>query len=130
MNSLGLSGISTSLGSDMNRGLVSYRSHTIVLLLVMDLGFLLPCTVRMLDIHSYGFLSSCMRYTKWILVCPYFCSGLARMLISSNLPSTLRWLDLSTDIGFLPVARLPVEPLLVSETSVVVMDILSVLGLS
>jgi hypothetical protein len=45
MNSLELSGISASLGSDMDRGSVSYKFHTIALLLVMDLEFLLPYTL-------------------------------------------------------------------------------------
>jgi hypothetical protein len=67
-----------------------------------------------------------MWYTKRLLVCPYFCSGLAGMLSSSDPPSTLRWLDLSSDIGFLPVAGLPTEPLPMSETSVVAVDISSV----
>jgi hypothetical protein len=48
------------------------------------------------------------------------------MLSSSNPPSILRWLDPSSDIGFLPFAGLPTEPLPVSETSVVVVDISSV----
>jgi hypothetical protein len=67
-----------------------------------------------------------MWYTKQILVCPYFCYGLVGTLSSSNPPSTLRWLDMSADIGFLPVARLPTEPLPVSKTFVVVVDISSV----
>jgi hypothetical protein len=80
MRSLGLSGTSASLGSDMDHGLVSYIFHTIVLLLVTYLAFWLPCTTRMLDIRSYGVLMSCMWYTKQILVYPYFCSGLAGTL--------------------------------------------------
>jgi hypothetical protein len=64
MNSLGLSSTSASLGNDMDHGLVSYKFHTIVLLLVMDLAFMLTCIVRMLDIRSYGVLPSCMWYTE------------------------------------------------------------------
>jgi hypothetical protein len=126
MNSLGLSGTSASLGSDMDHGLVSYRFLTIVLLLVADLEFLLPCIAQMLDICSCGVLPSSMWYTKQILICPYFCFGLAGMLIYSNPPLVLRWMDPSTDIGFLLVAGLLVEPLPVSETYVVTMCILSV----
>jgi hypothetical protein len=126
MNSLELSGISRSLGSDMDRGLVSYRFHTIVLLLVIDLTFLFPYIARMLEIRSCGVLMYCMWYTKRLLICTYFCSGLDGMLNSSNPPSTLQWLDPSFDIGFLPVARLPIEPLHASETFVVAVDILSV----
>jgi hypothetical protein len=55
-----------------------------------------------------------------------FCFGLAGTLISSNAPSTLRWMDMSSDIGFLIVARLPAEPLPMSKTFVVAVDILSV----
>jgi hypothetical protein len=130
MNSLGLSGTSASLGNDMDPGPISYRFRTIVLLLVTNLAFLFPCIVRMLYIHSYGVLLSCMWYTKRILVCPYFCSGLARTLSSSNPSSSLRWLDLSSDIGFLLVAGLPSEPLPASGTFVIVVDILSVVILN
>ena len=80
----------------------------------------------MLDIHSYGVLLSCMWYTKQLLICSYCCSSLARKLSSSNPPLSLRWLDPSSDIGFLQVAGLPVEPLPVSETYVVAVDISSV----
>jgi hypothetical protein len=130
MKSLGLFGISTSLSNDMDPGLVSYKFLTIVLLLVMDLAFLLPYTARMLYICSCGILLSCLWYTKQILVCPYFCSGLTGMLISSNPPSYRQWLDPSTDIGFPPVAGLLAEPLPVFETFVVVMGILSVVAVS
>ena len=61
---------------------VSYRSRTIVFLLVMDLAFLLPCTMGMLDICSYGVLLSYMWYTKWLLFCLYPCSSLFKMLSS------------------------------------------------
>jgi hypothetical protein len=80
----------------------------------------------MLDIRFCGVLLSCMWYTKRLLICPYFCSGLAETLSSSYLPSAPRWMDLSSDIGFLPVAGLPAEPLPASETYVVAVDILSV----
>jgi hypothetical protein len=66
-----------------------------------------------------------MWYTKQVLVCPYFCFALTGMLSSSYPPSTLRWLDISFDIGFPPVASLPTEPLHVSETYVFVVDISS-----
>jgi hypothetical protein len=52
------------------------------------------------------------------------------MLSSSNPPSVLRWMDLSTDIGFLPVAGLPTEPTLTSGTFFVVMGILSVVAVN
>jgi hypothetical protein len=48
------------------------------------------------------------------------------MLSSSNPPSILRWMDLSVDTGFLPVAGLPTEPMPMSKTFFVVMGILSV----
>jgi hypothetical protein len=126
MKSLELSSIFTSLGSDMDCGPLSYRFCTIVLLFVKNFPSMLPYTTRMLDICSYGVLMSCMWYTKRILVYSYFCSGLAGTLSSSNPPSSLRWLDLSSDIGFLPVVELPTNPLPMVETSVVIMDILSV----
>jgi hypothetical protein len=84
----------------------------------------------MLDICSCGVLRFCMWYTKQLLIFPYFCSGLAGTLSSSNPPSALRWLDPSVDIGFLPVAGLLAEPLPVSETSVVTMGILSVVAVN
>jgi len=80
----------------------------------------------MLDICSYGVLLSCMWYTKWLPICPYFCSGLVGTLISSNPPSALRWMDLSSNTSFLLVVGLPREPLPVFETSIIVVDILSV----
>jgi hypothetical protein len=80
----------------------------------------------MFDIHSYGVLFSYMWYTKWLLICPYFCFGSAGTLSSSDPPSTPRWIDLSSDIGFLPVAGTPTEPLPVSKTYVVAGDISSV----
>jgi hypothetical protein len=67
-----------------------------------------------------------MRYTKQLLFCPYSCFGLAGMLSSSDPPSAPLWLDMSYDIGSLPVVGIPVEPLLVSETYVVTVDISSV----
>jgi hypothetical protein len=60
MNYLGLSSISASLGSDRGRDPISYRLHTMVLLWVTSLAFMLPYIVRMLDICSCGGLSSCM----------------------------------------------------------------------
>jgi hypothetical protein len=87
MNSLELSGISTSLCSDKGRDLVSCIFHTITLLLVADLAYLLPYTARMLGIHSCGVLLSYMRCTKQLLVCPCSYSGSAEMLDSSNPPS-------------------------------------------
>jgi hypothetical protein len=67
-----------------------------------------------------------MWYTKQLLVCPCFCSSLDGMLSSSNPPSVIQWMDPSVDIGFLLVVGLPTEPLPVSKTFVVAMDILSV----
>jgi hypothetical protein len=52
------------------------------------------------------------------------------MLSSSDPPSTPRWLDLSYDIGSLPIAGLPGDPLLASETSVVAVDISSVVTMN
>jgi hypothetical protein len=48
------------------------------------------------------------------------------LLSSSNPPSAPQWLDLSSDIGFLPVAGFPKEPLFASETHVFAVDISSV----
>jgi hypothetical protein len=71
-----------------------------------------------------------MWYTKQLLVCPYFYFGLARMLSSSNPPLALQWLDLFADIGFLPIAGMPVEPLTIFKTFVVVMGISSVVAVN
>jgi hypothetical protein len=90
MNSLGMSGISTSMCSDMDRDLVSCIFFTIILLLVTDLEFLLPYTARMSYIRSCGVLLSCMWYTKWLLVCPYSYSSLTKKLNSSDPPSVLK----------------------------------------
>jgi hypothetical protein len=48
------------------------------------------------------------------------------MLSSSDTPSSPLWLDLSLDIGSLPIVGLPVEPLPMFETFVVIKDISSV----
>jgi hypothetical protein len=48
------------------------------------------------------------------------------MLSSSDPPSTPLWLDLSSDIGSLPVVGIPIEPLPVSKTFVVAKGISSV----
>ena len=126
MNSWVLSNDFASLENDMDHAHESYKYRTIVLLLVRGSTPLFPCTVQKLDIHSYGVLMSCMWYTKQLLICPYFCSSLAGMLGSSYTPSALRWLDSSSDIGFLLVEGIPTEPLPMYETSVVTLDILSV----
>jgi hypothetical protein len=52
------------------------------------------------------------------------------MLSSSNPPSSLQWLDPSTNIGFLQVAGLPAEPLPMLENYVVAMVILSVVAVN
>jgi hypothetical protein len=52
------------------------------------------------------------------------------MLISSNPPSAPLWLDLSFDIGSLTVVGISVEPLHVSEDSIVTRGILSVVVVS
>jgi hypothetical protein len=90
MNSLGLSGISTSSCSDKDRDPVSCIFCTMVLLLVMDLAFLLPYTVRMLDIPSCGVLSSYMWYTKRLLISPCSYSGSTETLDYSSPPLVLR----------------------------------------
>jgi hypothetical protein len=48
------------------------------------------------------------------------------MLSSSDPPLAPQWMDLSSDIGSLPVVGLPAEPLPVSKTFVVAVDISSV----
>ena len=123
-------GTFVSLENDMDHAHVFYISLTMVLLLEKNVLLMLPCTAQKLDICSCGVLLSCMWYTKQLLICPYFFSGLAGMLSSSNPPSTLRWLDSSSGIGFHPFPGLPIEPLPVSETSVVVVDISSVVILN
>jgi hypothetical protein len=125
-----LSGTSASLGNGMDHDPVSYRSHTIVLLLAISLAFLLPCTARMLDIRSYGVLLSYMWYTKRLLFCPYFCSGLAGTLSSSDTPSAPLWMDISSDIGSPLVVGLLVELLPVSETFFVAMNISNVVAVN
>ena len=126
MNSLGLFGISASSCNDKGCDSIFCKFRTIILLLVMDLAFMLPYNVQMSDICSCGVLPSCMWYTKHLLVFPYSYSGLVEMLSSSSPPSTLRSLGPSVDTSFLPIARLPTEPLTASRNFVVAMDILSV----
>jgi hypothetical protein len=109
---------------------ISYIFHTIVLMLAKGLAILLPCTVRMLGICSYGVLMFCMWYTKHILFFPYLCSGLPGMLSSSDPPSTPLWLDLSFDIGSLPIVGLLVDPLPGFETFVVAKGISSVVAVN
>jgi hypothetical protein len=121
-----LSSTYVSLGNGMVHDPVSYRSRTIVLLLVMDLEILLPCTAQMLDIRSYGVLLSYMWYTKRLLFCPYFFSGSNGTLSSLDLPSTPIWMDMCSDIGSLLVEGLLVKPLPASKTYVVTTDTSSV----
>jgi hypothetical protein len=125
-----LSGTSASLGSDMDHAPISYRSHTIVLLLETGLAFLFPCIARMSDIHSYGVLQSYMWYTKRLLFFPYLCSGLVGMLSYLDPPSAPLWWDLSSNIGSLPVVGLPVEPLPRFETSIVAKGISSMVAVN
>jgi hypothetical protein len=87
MNSLELSGISTSFCIDKGRELVSCIFHTIILHVVVYLAYLFPYTTRMLDIRSCGVLPSCMWCTKQLLVFPCSYSGSTEMLDSSNHPS-------------------------------------------
>ena len=103
----------------MDHAPVSSRSQTRFLLLAKGLEFLFPCTAWMLGIHSYGVLLSYNWYTKWIFLGPYPCFGLAKMLSYSNPPSNPLWMDLSSDIGSLPVVGLPAEPLPEFETSAI-----------
>jgi hypothetical protein len=65
-----------------------------------------------------------------LLFCPYLCYGLDGMLISLDPPSSPLWMDLSSDIGSLPVVGLPVEPLLVFGTSIVTKGISSVVAVN
>ena len=67
-----------------------------------------------------------MWYTKLLLIYPYFCSGLAGTLSSSNPPLSLLWIDISSKIGSLLVGGLPIEPLPEFETYVVSRGISSV----
>ena len=69
-----------------------------------------------------------MWYTKRLLFCPYLCSSLAEILISSDPPSAPLLLDLSSSIGYLPVVWLPPEPLPEFETFVVSKGISSVVA--
>jgi hypothetical protein len=73
---------------------------------------------------------SYMWYTKRLLFCPYLCYGLAGTLSSSDPPPAPLWLDLSSDIGFLPVVGMLVEPFPVSETYVVATDTSSVVAVN
>jgi hypothetical protein len=90
MSSSGLSSISASSCDDKVHDLVSCRFHTIVLLLVINLAFLLPYIVQMMEIHYCGVLLSYMWYTKRLLLFPCSYYGSAEMLSSLNPPSSLR----------------------------------------
>jgi hypothetical protein len=59
MRSWGLFGISASSCSGKGRDPISYIFRTIILPMLVGLAFLFPYTMRMLGIHSYGFLPSC-----------------------------------------------------------------------
>jgi hypothetical protein len=74
MNFWVLSGTFASLENDMDHAHVFYKYLTMILMLENDLVLLFPCTVRKLDIRSYGVLLSCMWYIKQILfsLFPYF----------------------------------------------------------
>jgi hypothetical protein len=114
----------------MDHAHVSYKSHTMALLLAMGLAPLFPSNAQRLDIHSYDFLISCITYTKQLLssLSPYF--GSIEISNSSNPLSAPLLLDLSVDIGFLLTAGLLPVPLLEFETFVVLKDTPSVVVVS
>ena len=114
----------------MDHSHVSYISHTIVLLMQKCLEVLFPCTARMLGIHSCDVFMSYMWYTKQILFCAYPCYGLVEMLSSSDPPLYPLWVDMSSDIGFLPFVRLHAEPFPEFGTSIVFISILNVVAVN
>jgi hypothetical protein len=84
----------------------------------------------MLDIHSYGVLMFYMWYMKRLLFYPYLYSGLVGMIISLDPPSSPLWMDLSSNIGSLPVVGLLVEPFPMFKIFPVAMGISSVVALN
>jgi hypothetical protein len=130
MNFLLLSYTSASLDNDMDHSHVSYKSCTMVLLLLGGLAPLLPSTAQKLDIHSYDVLLSCIAYTTQFLFYIFPYSSLVEMSDSSNPPLAPLLLDLSVDTSFLSVAGMLAKPLLDFGTSVVSNDTSSVVTMS
>jgi hypothetical protein len=110
MYSLVLSDTSASWDNDRDHAHVFCISHTMVLLKIKDLAYLLLYTAQIMDTHSYDDLLSCIMYTKHLLFSPYLYSDSTEMLSSSDLVSALPQLDLSAYIDFPLTVRLLAGP--------------------
>jgi hypothetical protein len=105
-----------SWDNDKDHVHVFYISHTMVLLWVRDLEFLLPSIVKMLGTHSYDVLVFYIMYTRQLPSSPYLCSDSTEMfrffrssLISSTTGSVCLYLILLQLQGFLQSLSLSLE---------------------
>jgi hypothetical protein len=96
--------------NDRDHSHVFYISHTMVLLKIKNLAYLILYTSQIMDGHSYDDLISFIMYTIHLLFSPYLYSDLTEISSSSNLVSTLPQLDLSTYIDFPLTVRILAGP--------------------
>jgi hypothetical protein len=100
----------TSWDNDRDHVHVFYIFHTMVLLWVKDLTFLLPNIAQRLGTHSYDVIFFYIMCTTQLPSSPYLFSDSTKMLGSLDLLSTLPRLDLYVYIDFPPIARLLENP--------------------
>jgi hypothetical protein len=110
MCSLVLSDTSASGVSDKDHAHVFFKSHTMVLLKIKGLAYLLQYTAQIMDNHSCDGLLSCTLYTRHLLFYPSIYSDSTGMLSYSDLDSSLPQLDLYSCTSFPLAAMLPIDP--------------------
>jgi hypothetical protein len=115
-----------SWDNDNDHSHVLCISHTMVLLKIKDLAYLLLYTTQIMDTHSYDDLLSFIEYTRHLLFSPYLYFDSTEMLSSSYLVATLPQLDMSDYIVFLVTIRLLAGPQPNFGTFVVSKDTLNV----
>jgi hypothetical protein len=76
-------------GNDKDHSYMFCESHTMVLLKLKGLGYLLQYTSKIMDIHSCDDLVSCTLYTRHLLFSHFLCFDSTIMLSSSNISSSL-----------------------------------------
>jgi len=101
---------STSGENDKDHAHVFFKSHTMVLLKLKSLAYLLQYIAKIMDTHYCDVLLSYTLYTKHLLFSPFLCYDSTIMLSSPDLASSLPQLDLYACIGFPLAVRLLAGP--------------------